>query len=67
MGYSLRTKIMTGAIALLIFFAVALGITLYMVNDSDDELNGILKYHLPILTRLNSLDVVSYEIEVIAH
>ena len=67
MGYSLRTKIMTGAIALLIFFAVALGITLYMVNDSDDELNGILTYHLPILTRLNSLDVVSYEIEVIAH
>ena len=67
MGYSLRTKIMTGAIALLIFFAVALGITLYMVNDSDDELNGILEYHLPILTRLNSLDVVSYEIEVIAH
>ena len=67
MGYSLRTKIMTGAIALLIFFAVALGITLYMVNDSDDELNGILTYHLPILTQLNSLDVVSYEIEVIAH
>ena len=67
MGYSLRTKIMTGAIALLIFFAVALGITLYMVNDSDDELNCILEYHLPILTRLNSLDVVSYEIEVIAH
>ena len=67
MGYSLRTKIMTGAIALLIFFAVALGITLYMVNDSDDELNCMLEYHLPILTRLNSLDVVSYEIEVIAH
>lgn len=67
MGYSLRTKIMTGAIALLIFFAVALGITLYMVNDSDNELNGILKYHLPILTRLNSLDVISYEIEVVAH
>ena len=58
---------MTGAIALLIFFAVALGITLYMVNDSDDELNCMLEYHLPILTRLNSLDVVSYEIEVIAH
>ena len=67
MGYSLRTKIMTGAIALLIFFAVALGITLYMVNDSDDELNGILEYHLPILTRLNSLDVISYEVEVVAH
>ena len=67
MGYSLRTKIMTGAIALLIFFAVALGITLYMVNDSDDELNGILKYHLPILTRLNSLDVITYEIEVVGH
>ncbi len=67
MGYSLRTKIMTGVIALLIFFAVALGVTLYMVNDSDDELNGILEYHLPILTRLNSLDVISYEIEVVAH
>jgi len=67
MGHSLRTKIMTGVIALLILFAGALGTTLYLVNDSDEEVGGILKYHLPILTRLNALDVVTYEIEVIAH
>jgi hypothetical protein len=58
---------MTGVIALLLLFAAALGITLYMVNDSDDELTCILEYHLPILTRLNSLDVIQYEIEVINH
>jgi adenylate cyclase len=58
---------MTGVIALLLLFAAALGITLYMVNDSDDELTCILEYHLPILTRLNSLDVIQYEIEVIDH
>jgi adenylate cyclase len=58
---------MTGVIALLFLFAGALGTTLYLVNDSDEEVNGILKYHLPILTRLNALDVVSYEVEVIAH
>jgi HAMP domain-containing protein len=67
MGHSLRTKIMTGVIALLLLFAAALAITLYMVKDSDDEVSGILEYHLPILTKLNSLDVVTYEIEVIAH
>jgi adenylate cyclase len=58
---------MTGVIALLLLFAAALAITLYMVNDSDDEVSGILEYHLPILTRLNSLDVITYEIELIAH
>lgn len=58
---------MTGVIALLLLFAAALAITLYMVKDSDDEVSGILEYHLPILTKLNSLDVVTYEIEVIAH
>ena len=67
MGHSLRTKIMTGVIALLLLFAVALAITLYMVKDSDDEVSGISEYHLPILTRLNSLDVITYEIEVLAH
>jgi len=67
MGNSLRTKIMTGVIALLLLFAAALAITLYMVKDSDDEVSGILEYHLPILTRLNSLDVITYEIELIAH
>jgi len=67
MGHSLRTKIMTGVITLLILFAGALGTTLYLVNDSDEEVGGILKYHLPILTQLNALDVVTYEIEVIAH
>ena len=67
MGHSLRTKIMTGVITLLILFAGALATTLYLVNDSDEEVGGILQYHLPILTRLNALDVVTYEIEVVAH
>ena len=58
---------MTGVIALLLLFATALAITLYMVKDSDDEVSGISEYHLPILTRLNSLDVITYEIEVLAH
>jgi adenylate cyclase len=58
---------MTGVIALLLLFAAALAITLYMIKDSDDEVSGISEYHLPILTRLNSLDVITYEIEVLAH
>jgi adenylate cyclase len=67
MGRSLRTKIMSGVIALLILFAAALAVTLYMVYDSDNEVAGINEYHLPILTRLNSLDVITYEIELLAH
>jgi adenylate cyclase len=58
---------MTGVITLLILFAGALATTLYLVNDSDEEVGGILQYHLPILTRINALDVVTYEIEVVAH
>ena len=58
---------MSGVIALLLLFAAALAITLYMIKDSDDEVSGISEYHLPILTRLNSLDVITYEIEVLAH
>lgn len=67
MGRTLRTKIMSGVIALLVLFAVALAVTLYMVNDSDNEVAGINEYHLPILSRLNSLDVKTYEIELLAH
>jgi adenylate cyclase len=67
MGRTLRTKIMSGVIALLVLFTVALAVTLYMVNDSDNEVAGINEYHLPILSRLNSLDVKTYEIELLAH
>lgn len=67
MGRTLRTKIMSGVIALLVLFTVALSVTLYMVNDSDNEVAGINGYHLPILSRLNSLDVKTYEIELLAH
>jgi len=67
MGRTLRTKIMSGVIALLVLFTVALAVTLYMVNDSDNEVAGINEYHLPILARLNSLDVKTYEIELLAH
>jgi adenylate cyclase len=67
MGRTLRTKIMSGVIALLVLFTVALAVTLYMVNDSDNEVSGINEYHLPILSRINSLDVTTYEIELLAH
>lgn len=58
---------MSGVIALLLLFAVALAVTLHMVSDSDSEVAGINDYHLPILARLNSLDVITYELEILAH
>ena len=67
MGRTLRTKIMSGVVALLFLFAAALAVTLYMVYDSDSEVAGINEFHLPILTRLNSLDVKTYELEVLPH
>jgi adenylate cyclase len=67
MGRTLRTKIMSGVIALLVLFTVALTVTLYMVNDSDNEVTGINEYHIPILSHLNALDVKTYEIELLAH
>ena len=67
MGRTLRTKIMSGVIALLVLFTVALAVTLHMVYDSDNEVAGINEYHLPMLSRLNSLDVITYEIELLAN
>ena len=67
MGRTLRNKILSGVVALLILFAVALGVTLLMVQDSDQEVSGISEYHLPILTRMNALDIFTFEVELIAH
>ena len=67
MGASLRTKIMSGVLALLVLFAVALAITLYLVKDSGDEVAGIVEYHLPFVARINALDVYTYEIEIVGH
>ena len=64
---SFRIKIMSGVLALLGLFAVALAITLFLVRDSGGEVAGIVEYHLPFVARINALDVYTYELEVIAH
>ena len=67
MGNSLRAKIMTGVVALLVLFAIALTITLYFVKDSGEEVRGIAEYHVPIMANINALDVYTYELEILAH
>jgi adenylate cyclase len=58
---------MSGVLALLVLFAVALAVTLYLVNDSGNEVAGIVEYHLPFVSRINALDVYTYEIEIVGH
>jgi adenylate cyclase len=67
MGASLRAKIMSGAIALLVLFAGALGITLFLIKDSSMELAAIEEYHLPLDKGMNELDIYTFEIEILAH
>ena len=67
MGASLRAKIMSGAIALLVLFAGALGITLLLIQDSSMELAAIEEYHLPLDKGMNELDIYTFEIEILAH
>lgn len=67
MGASLRAKIMSGAIALLVLFAGALGITLFLIQDSSMELAAIEEYHLPLGKAINELDIYTFEIEILAH
>lgn len=67
MGTSLRAKIMTGVVALLVLFAIALTVTLYFVKDSGEEVRGIVEYHVPIMANVNALDVYTYELELLAH
>ena len=58
---------MSGVIALLALFAVALAVTLYFVKDSGEEVRGIAEYHIPIMANVNALDVYTYELELMAH
>ncbi len=67
MGSSLRAKIMSGVIALLVLFASALAITLYLIQDSSTELMGIEEYHLRLNKMVSDLDVYTFELEIIAH
>ena len=67
MGASLRAKIMSGVIALLILFAGALAFTLVLIEDSSMELAAIEEYHLPLSKNMNELDIYTFEIEILAH
>ena len=67
MGASLRAKIMSGVIALLILFAGALAFTLVLIEDSSMELAAIEEYHLPLAKGMNELDIYTFEIEILAH
>ena len=67
MGASLRAKIMTGVVALLVLFAAALAFTLVLIDDSSSELEGIEQYHLPLTKNMNLLDIYTFEMEIIAH
>jgi adenylate cyclase len=64
---SLRVKFMSGVVALMALFALALSVTLFFVRDSGNEVAGIVEYHLPFVARINALDVYTYEIELVAH
>ena len=67
MGSSLRAKIMSGVLALLVLFASALAVTLYLIRDSSMELMGIEQYHLRLNKWVSDLDVYTFELEIIAH
>jgi adenylate cyclase len=67
MGFSLRSKIMSGVVALLVLFAAALAFTLVLLDDSSSELEGIEQYHLPLTKNMNLLDIYTFEMEIIAH
>ena len=67
MGASLRAKIMSGVVALLILFAGALAFTLILIEDSSMELQAIEEYHLPLNKKMNLLDIYTFELEIIAH
>ncbi len=67
MGASLRAKIMSGVLALLVLFAGALGFTLILIEDSSMELAAIEEYHIPLTKGMNELDIYTFEIEILVH
>lgn len=67
MGFSLRVKIMSGVLVLLVLFAAALAFTLVLIDDSTSELESIEQYHLPFASNLYLLDIYTFEMEIIAH
>jgi len=67
MGSSLRAKIMSGVLALLVLFASALAVTLYLIQDSSMELMAIDQYNLRLNKMVSDLDVHTFELEIIAY
>jgi adenylate cyclase len=58
---------MSGVLALLVLFAGALGITLFLIQDSSMELAAIEEYHIPLTKGMNELDIYTFEIEILVH
>ena len=66
MGHTLRLKILSGAAALLALFACALVVTLVLVRESGEEVDGIVRYHHPLQSKAAALDVYTFEQEIVA-
>ena len=58
---------MSGVIALLVLFASALAVTLYLIQDSSMELMAIEQYNLRLNKMVSDLDVYTFELEIIAY
>jgi adenylate cyclase len=61
---TIRLKILAVALALLAVFAASSGLSTYLVKQVVEEMDGITVYHIPLLARMASIDVLTFEFEL---
>ena len=61
---TIRLKILAVALALLAVFAASSGLSTYLVKQVVEEMDGITAYHIPLLARMASIDVLTFEFEL---
>ncbi|MCW5729248.1 MAG: HAMP domain-containing protein [Alphaproteobacteria bacterium] len=62
--HSIRVKILAVTTALLALFAAATGIATYLLDEVVDEIDAIAEEHVPLVARIASIDVLTYELEL---
>ncbi|MCW5751170.1 MAG: HAMP domain-containing protein [Alphaproteobacteria bacterium] len=62
--HSIRVKILAVTTALLALFAAATGIATYLLDQVVDEIDAIAEEHVPLVARIASIDVLTYELEL---
>lgn len=62
---TIRLKILSVAIALLLVFGVVVGVSAFLQREVTEEIRDITRYHEPVTAAIANFDVISFEYELL--